>query len=83
MVELDFELIILRLRVEEHLIHHVNDRLSFVSTETLHRLSFTAIGEDGVDQGYTLVCREGVINQPPPRGDRNLLSVRHSEKTSV
>ena len=50
MVEFNFESILLRLRLGEHLIHHVDDGLSFLSTETLHRLSFTAIGEDGVDQ---------------------------------
>ena len=51
----------------KYLVYHVDKGLSFVPTETVDRLSFTAVGEDVHDQGDARICGEGTINQAFPR----------------
>ena len=56
-------------KVDKHLIHYVDDGLSVIPTQAFNRVGLIAVGEDGRDQGDTLGCDEGSIDQALPRWD--------------
>ena len=54
-------------KVDKYLIHYVDDGLSVIPTQAFNRAGLIAVGEDGRDQGDTLSCGEGKIDQALPR----------------
>ena len=53
----------------EYLIDHIDKGLGIVPKKMPNNLSLVAIGEDGRDQGDTLICGEGTNDQALPHRD--------------